>query len=81
MTFQHLNLQVRCENCNKSLKNSIILQYHMLHCTPTPGQKSEKKTFSSSSGGQLPPAAVEKKIIESKRSTASPVDMILKKLT
>merc|ERR1712130_695593 len=63
--------------CNKSLKNSIILQYHMLHCTATPGQKSEKKTISSSSGG----LCVEKKIIDSKRSTASPVDMILKKLT
>ena len=49
----------------------------MLHCTATPGQKSEKKTISSSSGG----LCVEKKIIDSKRSTASPVDMILKKLT
>merc|ERR1712181_154510 len=74
--------KVRCENCNKSLKNSIILQYHMLHCAPAPGQKSEKKAASSSSSGQLPgaAAAVEKKIIDSKRSNASPVDMILKKL-
>ena len=64
------------------MKNSIILQYHMLHCTPTPGQKSEKKTTSSSSSSStLAGAAVEKKIIDSKRSTASPVDMILKKLT
>ena len=54
----------------------------MLHCTPTPGQKSEKKTTSSSSSSStLAGAAVEKKIIDSKRSTASPVDMILKKLT
>merc|ERR1712192_157960 len=73
--------KVRCENCNKSLKNSIILQYHQLHCAPTPGHKSEKKATSSSSSGQLPgAAAVEKKIIDSKRSNASPVDMILKKL-
>merc|ERR1719495_286015 len=34
--------KVRCENCNKSLKNSIILQYHQLHCTPTQAHKSEK---------------------------------------
>ena len=54
----------------------------MLHCTPAPGQKSEKKTTSSSSSSStLAGAAVEKKIIDSKRSTASPVDMILKKLT
>ena len=68
--------KVKCENCNKSLKNSIILQYHQLHCTPVP--KPEKK-FS------IPLAhthsAVEKKIIDSKKTTASPVDMILKKLT
>ena len=71
---------MRCENCNKSLKNSIILQYHQLHCTPTQAHKSEKKNTSSSSTSLASPA-VEKKIIDSKRSNASPVDMILKKLT
>ena len=64
--------KVKCENCNKSLKNSIILQYHQLHCSPVP--KSKVPTSPSLS-------AVEKKIIDSKKSTASPVDMILKKLT
>ena len=78
--FTSLYLQVRCENCNKSLKNSIILQYHQLHCTPTQAHKSEKKNISSSSSSLASPA-VEKKIIDSKRSNASPVDMILKKLT
>jgi hypothetical protein len=66
--------KVKCGNCNKSLKNSIILQYHQLHCTPAPRQ--DRKVPAPSSLG-----AVEKKIIDSKKSTASPVDMILKKLT
>ena len=64
--------KVKCENCNKSLKNSVILQYHQLHCINT------KKSVSSS-----PNHLVEKKIISSKKSnlSESPVDMILKKLS
>eukprot|EP00092_Neocalanus_flemingeri_P014807 GFUD01015981.1.p1 GENE.GFUD01015981.1~~GFUD01015981.1.p1 ORF type:complete len:1877 (+),score=582.30 GFUD01015981.1:47-5677(+) len=64
--------KVKCENCNKSLKNSVILQYHQLHCIVP------KKSLSSS-----PNHLVEKKIISSKKSnlSESPVDMILKKLS
>ena len=64
--------KVKCENCNKTFKNSVILQYHQLHCI------MPKKSLSSS-----PNHLVEKKIIISKKSSISesPVDMILKKLS
>ena len=64
--------KVKCENCKKTFKNSVIVQYHQLHCIA--------HNESVSSG---PSHTVEKKIISSKKSnwSESPVDRILKKLS
>jgi len=64
--------KVKCEICRKTFKNSVILQYHQLHCVV------QKNSVSYSQNN-----LVEKKIISSKKSnfSESPVDKILKKLS
>ena len=62
------NSKVKCEYCNKTFKNILVLNYHQLHCE-----------FAQTSKSAL--NFVEKSILSSKSSSESPADKILKKLT
>ena len=49
--------KVKCESCSKTFKNSVILQYHQLHCiahnkyvSPSTSHAVEKKIVSSKIG-------------------------------
>ena len=57
--------KVKCDNCPRTFKNDITLQYHQLHC------EAPKSSLAS---------AVEKKIIH-KKAAESPADKILRKLS
>ena len=62
------NSKVKCEGCNKTFKNTLVLNYHQLHCEIP---QTSKSAFN----------LVEKSILSSKKSSESPADKILKKLT
>ena len=62
------NSKVKCEGCNKTFKNTLVLNYHQLHCELA---QTSKSAFN----------LVEKSILSSKKSSESPADKILKKLT
>lgn len=62
------NSKVKCEGCNKTFKNTLVLNYHQLHCELA---QTSKSAFN----------LVEKNILNSKKSSESPADKILKKLT
>merc|ERR550539_1937131 len=60
----------KCEKCNKNFKNLLTLRYHQLHC-----DVSSKSTSSTNKN------SVEKNILQIKKSSESPADKILKKLS
>ena len=59
----------KCENCNKSFKNLFVLKYHQLHCDISKSASNNSKT------------SIEKNILQIKKSSESPADKILKKLS
>ena len=61
------NSREKCEHCNKTFKNILVLNYHQLHCEPPHTSKSTSNS-------------VEKTILSSKKTLESPADKILKKL-
>ena len=68
--FSTTNVKEKCEKCNKNFKNLLTLRYHQLHC-----DVSSKSTSSTSKN------SVEKNILQIKKSSESPADKILKKLS
>ena len=61
------NSKEKCQNCNKSFKNELVLRYHQLHCEAP--NKSTSKTY------------IERNILQIKKSSESPADKILKKFS
>ena len=68
--FSTTSVKEKCEFCNKNFKNLLTLRYHQLHCDVT--------TKSTSNANKNP---VEKSILQIKKTSESPADKILKKLS
>jgi len=68
--FSTTNVKEKCDRCHKNFKNLLTLRYHQLHC-----DVSSKSTSSTNKN------SVEKNILQIKKSSESPADKILKKLS
>ena len=68
--FSTTSVKEKCENCSKNFKNLLTLRYHQLHC-----DASTKITSNASKN------SVEKSILQIKKTSESPADKILKKLS